>query len=165
MKNLGMESASREIRFCQKTIFFLLLLFGISAVCFGGDLKPFTTDGCSSFPDGTPDNRALWVNCCIRHDLSYWKGGTSQERLDADLALQNCVKAVGETEVARLMLAGVRAGGSPYFPTPYRWGYGWPYARGYRTLSTDELVQVQQRLQDLELLLRGVIKELAGEKK
>ena len=41
------------------------------------------------------------------------------------------------------MLAGVRVGGSPYFPTSFRWGYGWPYPRWYRTLSESELKQIK----------------------
>jgi hypothetical protein len=40
------------------------------------------------------------------------------------------------------MFAGVRVGGSPYFPTPFRWGYGWSYPRGYGALSEQELAQV-----------------------
>ena len=36
------------------------------------------------------------------------------------------------------MLGGVRVGGSPYWPTQFRWGYGWPYPRGYQALSPDE---------------------------
>jgi len=58
----------------------LLLLWPALAA----ELKPFTTDGCSAFPDGTPAHRDLWLNCCIQHDLAYWKGGTHTERLNAD---------------------------------------------------------------------------------
>lgn len=29
------------------------------------------------------------------------------------------------------MLSGVRVGGSPYWPTKFRWGYGWSYPHGY----------------------------------
>ena len=54
----------------------------------GKDLKPFTSDGCSVFPDGNLEQQSLWVNCCIRHDLAYWKGGTYEERLASDQALE-----------------------------------------------------------------------------
>lgn len=57
--------------------------------------------------------------------------------------MQACIKAVGEPEIAKIMLAGVRVGGSPYFPTSYRWAYGWPYLRGYKALSVEELKKVQ----------------------
>ena len=118
-------SFMRSINYC---ILFLL----IPSIVLGKDLKPFTTDGCSSFPDGNIEQQSLWVNCCIRHDLAYWKGGSSEQRLKADNELKTCVSRVGEPEIASIMLAGVRVGGSPFFPTAYRWGYGWPYLRGYK---------------------------------
>jgi hypothetical protein len=121
------------------------------------ELVPFTSDGCSSFPDGTPQNQTLWLNCCVRHDLAYWKGGTYQERLDADLALERCVAAAGEPDIAKLMLQGVRAGGSPLLPTPYRWGYGWPFGRGYQALTADEWVQVKKQLASLEAQIQSVL--------
>jgi len=49
-----------------------------------------------------------------------------------------------EPEIAELMLAGVRVGGTPYLPTRFRWGYGWPYFfRGYKALAEDELKQIE----------------------
>lgn len=106
-------------------------------------LQPFTSDGCSRFPNGTPWQNELWLACCIAHDRAYWRGGTYQERLDADRELEACVARVGEPEVALLMLAGVRVGGSPFFPTAFRWGYGWPYPRYYGLLTEDELKQIE----------------------
>ena len=41
------------------------------------------------------------------------------------------------------MWAGVRAGGGPYWPTSYRWAYGWPYTRGYRALTDEELREAE----------------------
>ena len=49
---------------------------------------------------------------------------------------------LGEEEIAHIMLAGVRMGGSPYTPTPFRWGYGWPYGRFYQALNQQEQQQV-----------------------
>ncbi len=119
-------------------------------------LEIFTTDGCSSFPDGTPKQQSIWLECCIRHDLAYWKGGSYDERLRADQALERCVAGVGEPEIAGLMLAGVRVGGSPYYPTPYRWGYGWPFMRGYKPLNAEEQKQVRQKLDLLVNMLVGI---------
>ncbi len=107
------------------------------------EIAPFTSDGCSAFPDGTFDQNELWLECCTAHDLAYWKGGTYMERMDADLELQQCVAKLGEDGVALLMLAGVRAGGSPFFPTTFRWGYGWEYPRGYSSLVDEELQQIK----------------------
>ena len=106
------------------------------------NIKAFTSDGCSLFPDGTVSQQNLWLSCCTAHDVAYWQGGTYQERLDADNALQQCVAKVGEPEIAALMLAGVRVGGSPYLPTSFRWGYGWSYPRFYRALTQSEKQQI-----------------------
>jgi len=130
---------------CQLlTAVLLISLLAISGQAISSELKPFTSDGCSAFPDGTLADQALWLDCCTAHDLSYWRGGTYQQRLVADLALESCVASVGKPAIAALMLAGVRVGGSPYFPTRFRWGYGWPWPRGYGALSASELEQIQQ---------------------
>ena len=135
--------------------FVLASILCLSA-CSSDELKPFTSDGCSSFPDGTMKQQSLWLSCCVKHDLSYWKGGTYQERLEADLSLEQCVADIGEPNVAKLMLAGVRVGGSPYWPTTYRWGYGWSYPRGYKALTAADKQKIRQRLTDLELMLRSL---------
>jgi len=139
---------------------FALVSICLSMSAYSDELKFFTTDGCSSFPDGTIEQRSLWVSCCIRHDLAYWKGGTYNERLAADQSLKTCVSRVGEPEIANLMLAGVRVGGSPFYPMPYRWGYGWPYMRGYKPLSQQEKVQVKQKLEMLEIMIRSISSEM-----
>ena len=108
-------------------------------------IQPFTTDGCSDFPDGTPAHKDLWHRCCVAHDLKYWAGGTFDERLQADLELRSCVSAVGEPAIAELMLAGVRVGGSPWWPSSFRWGYGWPYTNGYRALTQQQQEQVREQ--------------------
>ncbi|HQS58124.1 MAG: hypothetical protein B7Y56_04160 [Gallionellales bacterium 35-53-114] len=107
-------------------------------------LQPFTTDGCSRFPEGTHAHRDLWHQCCTEHDKKYWAGGSAEERMSADEALHACVKSVGKPEIAALMLAGVRVGGSPWWPSAFRWGYGWPFSNGYRALTPEEQEQVHQ---------------------
>lgn len=113
-------------------------LLYMAAPAAGAEIAPFTTDGCSAFPDGTSDEKQLWLECCTEHDRAYWMGGTRKDRAAVDQVLNDCVAAVGRPYIAKLMLAGVRVGGSPYLPTRFRWGYGWPYLRGYEPLS-DEL--------------------------
>jgi hypothetical protein len=110
-----------------------------SAVQEPEQLQAFSSDGCSMFPNGTLQEQALWLDCCTAHDRAYWLGGTYQERLKADEDLRLCVADLGQRAVATVMLLGVRVGGSPYWPTSYRWGYGWLYPRGYQTLSSEEL--------------------------
>jgi hypothetical protein len=107
-------------------------------------LQPFSSDGCSAFPEGTSQQNTLWLTCCTAHDHQYWKGGTYQQRLESDKALKACVTQVGEPEIALLMLAGVRVGGTPFFPTSFRWGYGWPYPRFYGELTDEEIEQIKK---------------------
>lgn len=119
------------------------IVIAISA-CHPQGLTPFKSDGCSVFPDGTLNHRDLWLQCCVAHDLAYWQGGTYDERRQADLILRQCVARVGQNEIAELMLAGVRVGGTPYLPTSFRWGYGWPYPRGYRSITEEEQRQIDR---------------------
>ncbi len=127
----------------KKTLPLTLLTLLASSIS-ADTLKPFSSDGCSAFPDGTIAQNELWLSCCRQHDFDYWKGGTYQERFNSDKALKSCVAAVGEAEIALLMLAGVRVGGSPFFPTKFRWGYGWPYPRFYGELTKSERTQIER---------------------
>ena len=147
----------------MRKVVVLLLLF-ISPISIADNLVPFTTDGCSAFPDGTVKQQSLWMDCCIRHDLAYWIGGSYHERQQADLVLENCVAQVGEPEIARIMLAGVRAGGSPYFPTSYRWGYGWPYPRGYQQLSEEELIDISNKIRIFIQMVASISDEINAKK-
>ena len=141
---------------------FLAGLVLLPCASHAAELSSFTSDGCSSFPDGTLEQQSLWLDCCIRHDLAYWKGGTYDERLEADRSLERCVYRVGEPGIAQLMLAGVRVGGSPFYPTPFRWGYGWPYLRGYKALTSEEKMLARQKLKELEILLKKIAAEIEG---
>ena len=129
----------------MKLISFVILL-GLASTAMASDLAPFTTDGCSRFPDGTSSEPELWLDCCTVHDVAYWQGGTSEQRLQADKVLKQCVIAAGEPTIASLMFAGVRVGGTPYLPTAFRWGYGWPYMRRYGALSDAETEAVRKAL-------------------
>ena len=110
-------------------------------------LSDFTSDGCSLFPDRSLIDESDWCDCCLVHDIAYWKGGTEEERLAADLALRECVlEKTGDEVLANLMFEGVRMGGSPYFNTWYRWGYGWSFDHKYRPLSEAELEIAEEKL-------------------
>ncbi len=112
-------------------------------------LGDFRSDGCSLFPDRSVLTRQDWCECCFEHDLAYWRGGTEEERLLADLELRRCVlEKTGDERLADLMFEGVRLGGSPYFYNWYRWGYGWPYDRKYGPLTDEEQAQVERKLQE-----------------
>ena len=55
-------------------------------------------------------------------------------------------KKTGNADLAELMYQAVRGGGAPYYPTWYRWGYGWPLGRGYKPLSKSEKKEVEEKL-------------------
>jgi len=62
--------------------------------------------------------------------------------LSADRALQACVaQSTGDKALAELMFSGVRAGGGPHYFTTYRWGYGWPFGRQYKPLTSEETAE------------------------
>ena len=112
-------------------------------------LKPFTSDGCSLFPDQSLIDESDWCSCCFEHDIAYWRGGTEQQREDADEQLRRCVLDRTQNETfASLMHEGVRLGGSPYFYNWYRWGYGWGYERKYQALTSDEQVLAEELLSE-----------------
>ncbi len=67
----------------------LLLLAALLAGCASPNtLRPFTTDGCSLYPDRSASTGKDWCACCVAHDRAYWRGGTEAERLKADEATQ-----------------------------------------------------------------------------
>ncbi|MEC5385035.1 hypothetical protein VVD49_04830 [Uliginosibacterium sp. H3] len=106
-------------------------------------IAAFSTDGCSLFPDRALVGQGDWCRCCLAHDLAYWRGGTAEERLQADKDLRSCVlESTQNKALAEFMYAGVRSGGGPQFSTTYRWAYGWPQGRGYQPLSEAERAQV-----------------------
>lgn len=145
MKSFRLSARLRTVA----AIVLLLLAGSIAAPATAADLKPFSSDGCSLFPDGSSGDRAGWCDCCLSHDISYWQGGTAEERTKADEALRDCVllrtkdKALAET-----MYLGVRAGGHPAFPTWYRWGYGWSFGRGHASPTEPEKRQIKSLLDE-----------------
>jgi hypothetical protein len=126
----------------------MLLAAWVPVACASpSELRPFTTDGCSMFPDRAYANSHDWCHCCVVHDLAYWRGGTEGQRLEADRALRSCVYgATHDRALAETMYSGVRMGGMPYWPTWFRWAYGWPYGRTYEALTDEE----RRRAEELE---------------
>ena len=103
----------------------LSALLWLSGCASTNELAEFTSDGCSLFADGTLQDHRLWCDCCFAHDLAYWRGGSAAQREEADLTLRACVlERTANPALAEIMYEGVRFGGSPVFPSWYRWGYG-----------------------------------------
>ena len=111
------------------------------------ELANFSSDGFSLFLDGNFEDPELWKECCILHDIAYWRGGSKKRREEADEAFKHCLKKkTGNPQLAAWMFQAVRSGGEPFFPTWYRWGYGLPLVRGYHELSPVEEEVVAEKL-------------------
>jgi hypothetical protein len=114
-------------------------------------LHPFQSDGCTTFPNSIAyPNPSKWGLCCVQHDIAYWKGGSQENRKNADKQLQACVIEQGEANLASWLYWNVHAKDSNSNSTP--WGYGWQMNRGYALHSEDELKQIQtleKRIPDL----------------
>ncbi len=144
----------------RSALVFVGLLLAV-APAIAGDLKPFATDGCSLWIDGPPDRPNLWRHCCVAHDLAYWIGGTRAQRKQADIVLKQCIKDAQQPLIADPTYHGVRLGGGPYWPSTYRWGYGWDYfsadrlwPRGYKTPSAAEQTQIALQMPAALLLMQ-----------
>jgi len=127
----------------------LAVLAGAAGCVKKRELAPFNDDGCTLFPESSERTGADWTECCLEHDLAYWRGGTKEEREAADLQFRDCLlERTGNELLAETMYNAVRVGGTPHFPSWYRWGYGWDYGRGYEPLSEAEREEVRLRLEE-----------------
>ena len=89
-----------------------------------------------------------WEGCCDVHDQPYAKGGSWLERLRADVDLLVCVWVGGHPLWAIAMFIGVRIGGVPWLPTPWRWGFNTP-----RLAYTDHVMPISVTV----LIVWGII--------
>ena len=87
---------------------------------------PYPDDGCTCFPESRFDD------CCRAHDRIYYQGGTKEDRLKADHELRQCIRNKGYSIMDDVLYFSVRIGGVPWVPTPWRWGFGYPYKEGHR---------------------------------
>ncbi len=95
----------------------------------------FTTDGCSRWFDKS------WVSCCVVHDIMYWCGGSDEDREEADQIIMECANKKASF-MGEIIYPGVRIGGLPWLPTPWRWGYGWKeWPRGYESSNNKQSIK------------------------
>lgn len=142
----------------MRALVFLIFLL-IASTSQANNLKPFATDGCSMWIDGTIEQPNLWRHCCVAHDLDYWQGGSEAQRKKSDEDIQVCVKEAQGSQMADYIYTNVRWGGSPYWMNYYRWGYGWDYLdgswpRGYKVPTPEEQMQIDQLLPAAHQLMR-----------
>ena len=133
---------SRSLHLLRYIVAMVLLLIAALVVVSncareeGSKLLPFRSDGCSLAPDFE------FRECCVGHDYHYWKGGTEQARLDADLEFQRCISNESP-RLSHVYYAAVRVGGLPGLCTQFRWGFGWTNIRSYDALRAEDIEQVQ----------------------
>lgn len=130
--------------------FFGPLLFLASASLSAAELRPFVTDGCTAWSEGTRERPNLWLHCCVRHDLSFWAGGLTPSRDEADLALRDCVAATGAKLAARIIYAGVRIGArSPRKIAGKQWGNAWSARATRKTeIEATEIDELERAIMD-----------------
>jgi hypothetical protein len=56
--------------------------------------------------------------------------------------------------MSSLFYAAVRVGGTPWLPTPWRWGYGWDeWPRGYEALEhSPTVIQLMEDLNATQII-------------
>jgi hypothetical protein len=108
---------------------------------------PFTTDYCTNFPEGTRKHPELWKECCLKHDMFFWAGGSKNDRLAADLGLRACLEKTGAIKLSRMVYLAVRAGSySPIKYEKFRWNNGWDDGREIRALSSQDIDLIEEEL-------------------
>ncbi len=114
-----------------------------------GTLKPFFTDGCTLFLDGTNKHPNLWVHCCKEHDMRYWFGGSEADRDKTDLRLKACVQDVAGETWAALIYAGVKTGHLSPIKNKTHWSWGWKQERNNIKLNSSEITYIIDELHQL----------------
>ena len=71
--------------------------------------------------------------------MAYWCGGSCRDREHADATLRECVAQHGPVGMGTTMYIGVRIGGPPWYPVPFRWGYGWDWPHGYDCVQEESV--------------------------
>lgn len=126
----------------------VLCLSSLSCWASENNLKSFSTDFCTAYPEGTVIHPQLWRHCCIEHDLFLWAGGSAKDRVQVDKGLLACVQKTGAVVNASLIYWGVRLGNlSPIKFEDKKWGNGWIKPRLPEALSYDEIDMIERHLQ------------------
>lgn len=130
----------------MKLKYLLIFLTIISTHSAFGALKPFVTDGCTLFADGTLKRPGLWTHCCEEHDMRYWFGGDQADMDKTDIRLRSCVKDVAGKTWADLIYTGVRAGHTSPVKNKTHWSWGWSTERANTPLTAKEITYIIEEL-------------------
>ena len=134
------------------TLVFLVSFSSANAIESNGiELKPFKSDYCTMFFEGTWRRPGLWKDCCFDHDLRYWFGGTKSNQKKSDYVLKKCVRKKAGSFWANIIYLGVRAGHFSPVKNKHKWGWGWKNSIGFRSLNEQEKKYIIEKLEELEL--------------
>lgn len=125
----------------------VLLLFSFNGKASIEKLRPFKTDYCTNYPEGTKSDPEMWKHCCLSHDLFFWAGGRKEDRYISDLELRKCIEKTGAKNQARLIYYAVRLGS--YSPVKYsdkKWGNGWMNRPDFFPLTSEEIDVIENEL-------------------
>ena len=155
----GLKENFEDNTLMKKLLLLLCLLTLNSWAQSERNLKPFVTDYCTLYVEGTRAQPNLWRHCCIEHDLYFWSGGSLEEKKLADLGLKSCVAKTGATTQAVLIYAAVVIGGhSPVHIKDKAWGNAWGERTRYLSLTESEIAQaidhIDANYPDLSLELK-----------
>ncbi len=107
-----------------------IMILAITTTAAASHLKdpplPNPKDGCSCVPD------FKFTSCCDDHDRAYRHGGTWEQRKRADEKFRQCIRNKGYGVLDDIYYLGVRISAVPWLPTPFRWGFGYPFKKGHR---------------------------------
>lgn len=131
---------------------FIFFVIGAASLSEASSLRPFTSDGCSSSPDGM-SAKLEFLQCCVQHDLHYWKGGTAEQKQSADLEFKSCLDKNTNPTVTSIYYNSVRVGGNAKLGAPWSWGYGWTSSRAYAPHTPSESLEIEKMTPDLSLPL------------
>lgn len=141
-------SYTAQMRMIAFSAAFIAFATSSANVCAAqADPRPFVSDGCTLFKEGTRKHPNLWAHCCLEHDLWLWAGGSSDERSCANDTLYECVRATGAKKTAAIMRLGVTLGrASPLKLKGKQWGNAWGDSVRDKSLSQIEIEKLKHAL-------------------
>ncbi len=116
---------------------------GLDAKILFNKLKPFVSDGCPRLAKMISYPREdHWQLCCVEHDKSYWKGGSLEDKQQADSAFHSCVSERGSPDAARLMYYSLRS--VQKSSQVKDWGYGWIIPHNTSAHTPEEIAEIKK---------------------
>ena len=136
-----------DMKYVWGVIVVVLFLFWVGVVN-AQTIKPFSSDLCTHYPNHNKKGSLRpYTECCFRHDLEYWIGGSRADRRRADKNLMACFEEKSTVGRSKIVHAGVRIFGKKY------WGYAWKYTKpAYWEITPAQKEKVLQSLSESDII-------------